>query len=52
MEPYGFIIVIVLLATGILGELMRPILRVAEYALGGGPRPLTAARNVLTAHVC
>ena len=33
MEPYGFIIVIVLLATGILVQLMRPIMLVAEYAL-------------------
>ena len=33
MEPYGFIIVIVLLATGILVQLMRPILLVAEYVL-------------------
>ena len=33
MEPYGFIIVIVLLASGVLVELMQPILRVAEFAL-------------------
>ena len=33
IEPYGFIIVIVLLASGILIQLMRPILMVAEYAL-------------------
>ena len=33
MEPYGFILVIVLLATGFLVDLMRPILRVAEFAL-------------------
>ena len=33
LEPYGFMIVILLLATGILGDLMRPILRIAEYAL-------------------
>ena len=33
MEPYGFMIVILLLATGILGQLMRPILRLAEYLL-------------------
>jgi Zn-dependent protease len=33
MEPYGFIIVIVLLATGVLIQLMRPILAVAEYVL-------------------
>ena len=34
LEPYGFVIVIVLLATGILVDLMQPILRVAEIALG------------------
>jgi len=34
LEPYGFVVVILLLATGVLTELMRPILRVAEYALG------------------
>ena len=34
LEPYGFMVVILLLATGILSDLMRPILRVAEYALG------------------
>ncbi len=34
LEPYGFMVVIILLATGILSDLMRPILRVAEYALG------------------
>jgi Zn-dependent protease len=33
LEPYGFIVVIVLLATGVLVQLMRPILMVAEYAL-------------------
>jgi len=33
MEPYGFMIVILLLATGILGDLMQPILRIAEFAL-------------------
>ena len=33
MEPYGFIIVIALLASGILVDVMRPILRVAEFAL-------------------
>jgi Zn-dependent protease len=33
LEPYGFMIVILLLATGILGDLMQPILRVAEYVL-------------------
>jgi Zn-dependent protease len=34
LEPYGFMVVILLLATGILSELMRPILRVAAYVLG------------------
>jgi Zn-dependent protease len=33
LEPYGFMIVILLLATGILGDLMRPILHVAQYGL-------------------
>ena len=33
LEPYGFIVVIVLLATGVLGALMQPILRLAEYLL-------------------
>ena len=35
LEPYGFMVVILLLATGILSDLMRPILRLAEYALAG-----------------
>jgi Zn-dependent protease len=34
LEPYGFMVVILLLATGILGDLMQPILRVAAYLLG------------------
>ncbi|TMH30749.1 MAG: site-2 protease family protein [Betaproteobacteria bacterium] len=34
MEPYGFMIVILLLATGILGELMLPLLRAGEYLIG------------------
>ena len=34
LEPYGFMVVIILLATGILSDLMLPILRIAEYALG------------------
>jgi len=34
LEPYGIVIVIALLATGILVDLMQPILRVAEIALG------------------
>ena len=33
MEPYGFMIVIVLLVTGVLGWLIRPIVRVAEIVL-------------------
>ena len=33
LEPYGFMIVVLLLATGVLGSLMRPILQVAEYIL-------------------
>ena len=33
LEPYGFMVVILLLATGILSVLMRPILRIAEFAL-------------------
>jgi Zn-dependent protease len=33
MEPYGFMIVILLLATGVLGYLMQPILHVAEALL-------------------
>jgi Zn-dependent protease len=33
LEPYGFMVVVLLLATGILSDLMRPILRLAEYAL-------------------
>ena len=32
-ERYGFMLVIVLLATGLLGTLMRPLLRVGEYAI-------------------
>jgi Zn-dependent protease len=33
LEPYGFMVVIILLATGILSRLMDPIMRVAESAL-------------------
>jgi Zn-dependent protease len=33
LERYGFIVVIALLATGVLGTLMTPILRAGEYAL-------------------
>ena len=32
-EPYGFMIVILLLATGVLNVLMLPILRAGEYAI-------------------
>jgi Zn-dependent protease len=34
MEPYGFLIVIVLLATGLLGALMYPLVRLGEYVIG------------------
>jgi len=34
MEPYGFMIVILLLATGILGALMYPLVRLGEYLIG------------------
>ena len=33
IEPYGFMIVIVLLATGLLSDLMLPLLRAGEYAI-------------------
>jgi len=33
LEPYGFMVVIVLLATGVLGMLMQPILNVSEIVL-------------------
>jgi len=33
LEPYGFFVVILLLATGILNYLMLPILQVGEYAI-------------------
>ncbi len=33
LEPYGFIVILVLLVTGLLGDLMRPILRVAAFLL-------------------
>ncbi|HEX8010821.1 MAG TPA: site-2 protease family protein [Casimicrobiaceae bacterium] len=32
-EPYGFMLVIILLATGVLGTLMLPILRAGQYAI-------------------
>jgi Zn-dependent protease len=34
LEPYGFMVVILLLATGILGQLMWPIMRAAEFLVG------------------
>jgi Zn-dependent protease len=34
MEPYGFMIVILLLATGVLGALMYPLVRLGEYLIG------------------
>jgi Zn-dependent protease len=33
LEPYGFMVVIFLLVTGVLNYLMLPILRVGEYAI-------------------
>jgi Zn-dependent protease len=33
MEPYGFIVILVLLVTGYLGVIMMPILRVARFLL-------------------
>jgi Zn-dependent protease len=33
VEPYGFMIILVLLAVGFLDDLMRPIMRVAEIVL-------------------
>jgi Zn-dependent protease len=33
LEPYGFIVILVLLVTGLLGNLMRPLLRVAQFGL-------------------
>src|ERR1700675_169310 len=33
LEPYGFMVVIVLLATGVLSYLMQPLLRAGEYAI-------------------
>ena len=33
VEPYGFIVILLLLVTGILGDLMRPLLRAAAYLL-------------------
>ncbi|HEV3240832.1 MAG TPA: site-2 protease family protein [Casimicrobiaceae bacterium] len=33
LEPYGFMVVIALLATGVLSYLMQPILRAGEYAI-------------------
>jgi len=33
VEPYGFMVILLLLVTGVLGGLMRPLLRVAQYVL-------------------
>jgi Zn-dependent protease len=33
VEPFGFIVIIVLLVAGVLGDLMRPLLRAAAYVL-------------------
>ncbi len=33
LEPYGFMLVILLLVTGVLGTLMLPILRAGEYVI-------------------
>ena len=33
VEPYGFIVILLLLVTGLLGDLMRPMLRVAAFLL-------------------
>jgi Zn-dependent protease len=34
LEPYGFMVVIFLLVTGVLNHLMLPLLRAGEYAIG------------------
>ncbi len=33
LEPYGFVLVIILLVTGVLGVLMEPLLRLGTYAV-------------------
>ena len=33
VEPYGFFVILLLLVTGLLGDLMRPLLRVAQFGL-------------------
>jgi len=33
LERYGFVVVIILLATGVLGQLMSPLLRLGTYAV-------------------
>jgi Zn-dependent protease len=33
VEPFGFIVILLLLVTGLLGDLMRPLLRGAAYVL-------------------
>ncbi len=33
LEPWGFMVILLLLVSGVLGDLMRPLLRVASFAL-------------------
>ena len=33
LEPYGFMVVVALLATGVLSVLMRPLLVAGQYAI-------------------
>jgi Zn-dependent protease len=33
LEPYGFVLVIILLVTGVLGDLMQPLLSIGTYAV-------------------
>ena len=33
MEPWGFIVILLLLVSGVLGDLMRPLMRVASFVL-------------------
>jgi Zn-dependent protease len=33
VEPYGFFVILLLLVTGLLGDLMRPVMRVAAFLL-------------------
>jgi Zn-dependent protease len=34
VEPYGFMIILLLLAVGLLDDLMRPLMRAADLLLG------------------